>query len=292
MRKLLLICLLLSGLYSVDLKVEIIPDTAFVGSLIELQVSVENLQSTEIPVFNEIEGSKEEFTVVDKVLTPSSISYFLQFWKVGLIIIPSISVDIKNNNNDVIRIQTSKISVNILSNISTSSNEIRSIKPMKELKLNSTLKLGLLIVLIIAGLVAGGYLWNSKTNLNDLNDLKGSFKISALNESIKKIEDLPLPSKINSETAENYYLKLSEICRLFFNEIFYIKATEMTSRELAEHFAFIGIESELVNSWNKVSQMADKAKYANYIPPIDQFNADKEGYIKLITSFNKVRTES
>ncbi len=292
MRKLLLICLLLSGLYSVDLKVEIIPDTAFVGSLIELQVSVENLQSTEIPVFNEIEGSKEEFTVVDKVLTPSSISYFLQFWKVGLIIIPSISVDIKNNNNDVIRIQTSKISVNILSNISTSSNEIRSIKPMKELKLNSTLKLGLLIVLIIVGLVAGGYLWNSKTNLNDLNDLKGSFKISALNESIKKIEDLPLPSKINSETAENYYLKLSEICRLFFNEIFYIKATEMTSRELAEHFAFIGIESELVNSWNKVSQMADKAKYANYIPPIDQFNADKEGYIKLITSFNRVRTES
>jgi len=292
MRKLLLICLLLSGLYSVDLKVEIIPDTAFVGSLIELQVSVENLQSTEIPVFNEIEGSKEEFTVVDKVLTPSSISYFLQFWKVGLIIIPSISVDIKNNNNDVIRIQTSKISVNILSNISISSNEIRSIKPMKELKLNSTLKLGLLIVLIIAGLVAGGYLWNSKTNLNDLNDLKGSFKISALNESIKKIEDLPLPSKINSETAENYYLKLSEICRLFFNEIFYIKATEMTSRELAEHFAFIGIESELVNSWNKVSQMADKAKYANYIPPIDQFNADKEGYIKLITSFNRVRTES
>ena len=292
MRKLLLICLLLSGLYSVDLRVEIIPDTAFVGSLIELQVSVENLQSTEIPVFNEIEGSKEEFTVVDKVLTPSSISYFLQFWKVGLIIIPSISVDIKNNNNDVIRIQTSKISVNISSNISTSSNEIRSIKPMKELKLNSTLKLGLLIVLIIAGLVAGGYLWNSKTNLNDLNDLKGSFKISALNESIKKIEDLPLPSKINSETAENYYLKLSEICRLFFNEIFYIKATEMTSRELAEHFAFIGIESELVNSWNKVSQMADKAKYANYIPPIDQFNADKEGYIKLITSFNRVRTES
>ena len=292
MRKLLLICLLLSGLYSVDLRVEIIPDTAFVGSLIELQVSVENLQSTEVPVFNEIEGSKEEFTVVDKVLTPSSISYFLQFWKVGLIIIPSISVDIKKNNNDVIRIQTSKISVNILSNISTSSNEIRSIKPMKELKLNSTLKLGLLIVLIIAGMAAGVYLLNSKTNFNNLNDLKGSFRISALNESIKKIEDLPLPSKINSETAENYYLKLSEICRLFFNEIFYIKATEMTSRELAEHFAFIGIESELVNSWNKVSQMADKAKYANYIPPIDQFNSDKEGYIKLITSFNKVKTES
>ena len=163
---------------------------------------------------------------------------------------------------------------------------------MKEFKLNSPLKLGLLIVLIIIGLSAGIYLWNSKRDLKYLNDSKGSFKISALNESIKKIEDLPLPSKINSETAENYYLKLSEICRLFFNEIFYIKATEMTSRELAEYITLIGIESELVNSWNKVSQIADKAKYANYIPPIDQFNADKEGCIKLITSFNKVRTRS
>jgi hypothetical protein len=292
MRKLLLTYSLLSGLYSVDLRVEIMPDTAFVGSLIELKVSVENLQSTEIPIFNAIEGSEEEFTVVDKILTPSSISYFIQFWEVGLIIIPSIPIDIRTNNNDIIRIQTNKISLNILSNISTSSNQIRSIKPMKELKLNSTLKLGLLIVLIIVGLAVGGYLWNSKTNLNNLNDLKGSFKISALNESIKKIEDLPLPSKINSEAAEKFYLKLSEICRLFFNEIFYIKATEMTSRELAEHFALIGIESELVNSWNKVSHMADKAKYANFIPPVDQFNADKEGYIKLITSFNNIRIES
>ena len=59
MRKLLLICLLSSGLFSVDLRVEIIPKTFFVGSLIELQVSVENLQSTEVPVFNEIEGSNE-----------------------------------------------------------------------------------------------------------------------------------------------------------------------------------------------------------------------------------------
>ena len=150
MRELLLICILFNRLYSADLRLEITPDAAFVGSIIELEVCVDNLQSTEVPVFNEIEESKEEFTVVDKILSPSSISYFLQFWKVGLIIIPSISVDIKKNNDDIIRIQTSEININILSNISTSSNEIRSIKPMKEFKLNSTLKLGLLIALIRA----------------------------------------------------------------------------------------------------------------------------------------------
>jgi len=291
MRELLLIFFLLSVTYSIDLRVEMISDTAFVGSVIELKISVENLKSTEVPVFDEIEGFNEQFTVVDKILTTSSISYFIQFWKEGLIIIPSISVDIIKNNNDIINMQTGEININIYSNISHSTNEMRLIKPMKVFKLHSNLKHILLIVLIIIALIAASYLWISKKDFNDLNYFKGSFKISPLNVSIKKIEDLSIPSQINSESAENYYLKLSEICRLFFNEIFYIKATEMTSQEIAEHFILIGIESELVELWRKASQMADKAKYANYVPPFDQFNADKEGYIKLITSFNDHKSE-
>ena len=288
MRPLYLFVFLLSGLYSVDLRVKIEPDTIYVGSLIELQIFVDNLESTEVTIFNEIESTNEDFTVVDKMLTVSSISYYLQFWKVGSINIPPITVDIKNDNNDINKIQTDKISLNILSNITTTSNEMRSIKAMKIIKLHSTLKLGLLVVLIISGMIIAWYLWQSKTNNKNMTYIEGSYKISALDHSIKKINELPLPSNNHTETVENYYLELSEICRLFFNEIFYIKATEMTSHQLAEHFTLIGIESELVNSWKKVSQMADKAKYANYIPPIAQFKTDKKDFIQLITYFNKI----
>jgi len=288
MRYLYLFVLFLSGLYSVDLKVLIVPDTIYVGSLIELQIIVENLESTEVTIFNEIKSSNEDFTVVDKTLTASSIIYYLQFWKVGSIDIPPISIDIKKENNDINKIQTEKISLNILSNITTTSNELRSIKAMKIIKLHSTQKLGLLIVLIISGLIMAWYLWLSKTNNKNTTYIKGSYKISVLDQSIKKINELPLPSNNHTETVENYYLELSEICRLFFNEIFYIKATEMTSRQLAEHFTLIGIEFELVNSWIKISQKADKAKYANYIPPIEQFKTDKKDFIQLITYFDKI----
>ena len=204
------------GLFPFDLRVDVISDTIFVGSLVEIKVSVENNKNNEVPVFYELEENMEEFTVADKTLTPISISYFLQFWKVGEIIIPSIPVDIKQNNHVISQIETNKITLNILSNISSTSNEMRTNKPMKELKLISPFKIALLVLSLVAGIVVIGYLWKTKTRQSKSKYLMGSFKISALKESVKEIEDLPLPEIINSESTEKYYLKLSEICRLFF----------------------------------------------------------------------------
>ena len=291
MKLIFLIFLIFCVLFSFDLRVDIKPDTVYLGSLVEIKVSVENNKNNELPVFYDLEENIEVFTVVNKSLTPISISYFVQFWRVGEIIIPSIPVDIKQNNHVISQIETNKITLNILSNISSTSNEMRSIKPIKELNLISPFKNFLLLLFFFAGIVGAGYLWKTKTRQSKSKYSTGSFKISALKESVKEIEDLPLPETINSESTEKYYLKLSEICRLFFKEVFYIKATEMTSGEVAEHFTLIGIEPELVNSWNDVCQIADMAKYASHIPPIDQFTEDKKDYIKLITSFYKIQSQ-
>ncbi len=292
MQKLFLIFLLLCCLFPIDLRVDVQPENVYVGSLIEITVSVENIKDGEVPVFYDLEENIEVFTVVDKNLTPNSITYFLQIWNVGEIIIPSIPVDLKTNNREISGIETNNITLNVLSNISNTSNEMRSIKPMKDLKLNSPFKIGLLLFFFITGIAVAGYIWKTKSRQNKFHHSAGSFKISALKESVKEIEDLPLPEVINTETTENYYLKLSEICRIFFKEAFYIKATEMTSREIAEHFKLIGIETKLVKSWNDLCKIADMAKYASRIPPIDQFTEDKKDYIKLISSFYKIQSQS
>jgi len=255
-------------------------------------VSVENLKKNEVPVFYDLEENVDEFTVVGKNLAPISISYFLQIWKFGKIIIPPIPIDIMKNNGDISRIETNKISMDILSNISNSSNEMRSIKPMKKINLKSPWNIGLVLFLFIAGLGGGWYLWQSKTKLKKSIYKQEVFKISSLKESIRKIEELPLPAIINTDSTEKYYLKLSEICRLFLKEVFYIKATEMTSSEIANHFSLIGIESDLVKSWHNISQIADLSKYACQIPHVEQFTIDKKVYIDLLTSFNKIQNES
>jgi len=278
-------------LFPFDLRVDVKSDTIYVGTLVEIKVSVENNKKNEVPVFYELEENTEVFTVADKILTPISISYVLQFWKVGEIIIPSIPVDIKQNNHVISQIETNKITLNILSNISSTSNEMRSIKPMKDPKLTSPFEIALLLLSLVAGSVGVGYLWKTKTRPRKSKYLTGSFKISVLKKSVKEIEYLPLPEIIDSESTEKYYLKLSEICRLFFTEVFYIKATEMTSSELAEHFKLIGIDPELVNSWNEVCRIVDMAKYASHIPSINRFSEDKKESIKLITSFYKIQSQ-
>ena len=64
---------------------------------------------------------------------------------------------------------------------------------------------------------------------------QGTYNKSTLQESIKQILELPLPDKITTKTTEEYYLALSQICRLFIKKEFenpynYAGITEMNVR--------------------------------------------------------------
>ncbi len=272
-----------------DLKVEINPDTIYVGSLVKILVNVLNNDSGEVPIFNDLEEESKSFTVVNKILSKYSVEYTLQLWNEGRVTISPIPVDIKKNNQDIIRLFTDEIQLEVSTNISNSKNELRIIKPMQNVELTSPIKKGLfLIVLIIGGAIAV-YLWKMKTGHFNPKYSQGTYNKSILQESIKQIQELPLPDKITTKTTEEYYLALSQICRLFIKKEFYIKATEMTSGELAEHFKSLNYNCEVVNSWMKICSIADMAKYAKQIPNVDQFNKDKTNYIELIKSFHKIK---
>ena len=177
MKLIFLIFLIFCVLFSFDLRVDVKPDTVYLGSLVEIKVSVENNKNNELPVFYDLEENIDVFTVVNKSLTPISISYFLQFWRVGEIIIPSIPVDIKQNNHVISQIETNKITLNILSNISSTSNEMRSIKPIKELILISPFNIALLLLFFFAGIVGAGYLWKTKQDKVNQNIQQDILKI-------------------------------------------------------------------------------------------------------------------
>ena len=272
-----------------DLKVEINPDTIYVGSLVKILVNVLNNDSGEVPIFNDMEEESKSFNVVNKILAKYSVEYTLQLWKEGQVIISPIPVDIKKNNQDIIRLFTDEIQFDVITNILNSKNELRVIKPMQNVELISPIKKGLFLIVLIVGGAIAVYLWKMKTGYLNPKYSQGIYNKSTLQESIKQIQDLPLPDKITTKTTEEYYLALSQICRLFIKKEFYIKATEMTSGELAEHFKSLNFNSELVNSWTKVCSIADMAKYAKQIPNLNQFNKDKINYIDLIKSFRKIK---
>ena len=283
---------LITIILSSDLKVNMKPDTIFVGSLVNIMLTVENNKNDKVAIFHDIEEDVDNYTVFDKKLSQNSVEYILQFWNEGHIIIPPIPVDIKRDNLEIMRIETDEININILTNIVNSENKLRNIKPMKELKLTSSLTKMLFLITLLAGGYIAILLWNTKRTPEYSKYSQNRFKVSILQDSIKQIEEVPLPENINSDSTEKYYLALSKLCRTFFKELFYIKATKMTSDELIQHFKLIGVKSELVNSWIVVSNSTDMAKYAKQIPHIDQFNIDKNKYIRLIKSFYSIQNSS
>ena len=275
--------------FSSDLLVEVKPDTIFVGSLVKVLVNVFNNDTGETPIFHDIEEQSKSFHVVNKILSKYSVEYTLQLWNEGPVIISPIPVDIKKNNQEIIRLFTNEIHFDVITNMSNLKNELRRIKEMQHVELTSTLKKGLFFIALIVGGAIAAYLWKMRAGDLKTKYSQGTYNKSTLQESIKQIHELPLPDKITTKTTEEYYLALSQICRLFIKKEFYIKATEMTSGELAEHFKSHNFNSEVVNSWTKVCSIADMAKYAKQIPNLDQFNKDKTNYIDLIKSFHKIK---
>ena len=112
---------------------------------------------------------------------------------------------------------------------------------MIEFELTSTLNKIVFLIILIMGVAIGILIWNTKRNNEYAKISKGTFIPSKIGDSIKQIEELPLPENINSVSTEKYYLALSNICRLFLKDLLYIKAIEMTSDELTEHFKVMGI---------------------------------------------------
>ena len=156
------------------LKVEIKPETIYVGSLVKILVNVLNNDAGEVPIFNNMEEESKSFNVVNKILSKYSIEYTLQLWNEGQVIISPVPVDIKKYNQDIIRLFTDEIQFEVITNISNSKNELRIIKPMKNVELISPIKKRLFFITLIVGGAIAVYLWKMKTGyLNHLAMLIG-----------------------------------------------------------------------------------------------------------------------
>ena len=98
MRNILILYSIYSIAYSSNIAVNVFPETIFVGSLVNIIITMENTTKEEVVIFYDIEEDLDNYTLLDKILSQNSVEYILQFWNEGHIIIPPIPVDIKRNN--------------------------------------------------------------------------------------------------------------------------------------------------------------------------------------------------
>ena len=84
-----------------DIRIDVFPDTIYVGSLVSVSVTVENLNNKEVTIFQDFENSSENFSIIDKLLSNNSVIYTLQFWNSGPVSLPPINIDIMKFNQNI-----------------------------------------------------------------------------------------------------------------------------------------------------------------------------------------------
>ena len=288
MRSFIVLLIIYSANFAAELNFRIIPDTIYVGTLTTIKISVTDLQEDEYPVFQNIAKQPDMYLVVDRILSDNSVDYILQFWEASLISIPSIPVIIKRNKQDILKLQSDIVEITVLSNINENNTIPRFIKPMYKFNFIMTLRIFLYLLLFIIGMFFTIYLLKKRGNSNVHKYYRSEHRKSIFQETIRNLRSLKLPKNINIKATEEYYLKLSHICRTFINEEYFIRATEMTSEELEIYFKSSDVNNELIKIWSQVNKKADIAKYSGKIPEIDQFNKDKENFINIIKSFHRI----
>ena len=289
MRTLFGILFIFSIHYAAELRIQVKPDTIYVGALTTLTISVKDLQKGDVPIFPAITQQPDIYLVVDRILSNHSADYILQFWEPGLISIPSIPVVLKRYKQEIITLQSAIIKIPVLSNIKENHSGLRSIKPMQELIFFRFHIIFISSLLLIVGILFGIYFWKSRKNSIIQKHHKGRYDKSIFNNAIQSLQSLQLPKNINTKTTEEYYLALSHICRTFIKEEYCIRATEMTSKEVEIYFQSISINHELISALSQSNKIADMAKYAGQIPALDQFKRDKEDFIHIIKSFHSIK---
>ena len=281
------LAIFINNLFGFTYNLTLTPDTLFAGSILKIQLNIENLNIEEVPIFYDLD-KHNDFTQINKQLTNSSIIYELQVWEVGDVLLPPIKLQIKNKGeSEFIYIETDTIKVN--SYLSNSDLNLKNLKSIKDINLYSKYQNIFLIIIIFAGLFIAVYIIKNRTKKTADLYSAGNYTKSALTIALSDIKSLKTPIDINKENVGRYYLNLSVILKKYINSVFYIRASEMTTTEITQYFTYMQINKNILFKWESIIQKLDNVKYANKIPLDYELNDDVVELIEVIKILNNIK---
>ena len=208
----------------------------------------------------------------------TGITFELVFWDTGKFQTPAYQVDILNDSDTVISsIAPEPIELTILSLLaSTGNSDFRPIKgpvPVRSLFPLRLTVLGILAVFLIACIY---WTWSQRINVKYQRNEYLVSK-SPREKAIRRLEEL----NING-FAKDYYAELSHISREYVEYSTFIRALEMTTKEINDNRNLFPINDKMFADWVKTLSIADLVKYARAIPDSTQMDLDHQKIICFI----------
>ena len=254
----------------------------YIGDVVNWTVLVDKaenrrIQFPELFLQNDTVSVRTQKLLYNKGIV-TGITFELVFWDTGKFQTPAYQVDILNDSDTVISsIAPEPIELTILSLLaSTGNSDFRPIKgpvPVRSLfPLRSTV-LGILAIFLIVCIY---WTWSQRINVKYQRNEYLSSK-SPREKAMRRLEEL----NING-FAKDYYAELSHISREYVEYSTFIRALEMTTKEINDNRNLFPINDKMFADWVKTLSIADLVKYARAIPDSTQMDLDHQKIICFI----------
>ena len=254
----------------------------YIGDVVNWTVLVDNAENRRIQ-FPELFLQDDTVSVRTQKLLynkgiVTGITFELVFWDTGKFQTPAYQVDILNDSDTVISsIAPEPIELTILSLLaSTGNSDFRPIKgpvPVRSLFPLRLTVLGILAIFLIACIY---WTWSQRINVKYQRNEYLTSK-SPREKAIRRLKEL----NING-FAKEYYAELSHISREYVEYSTFIRALEMTTKEINDNRNLFPINDKMFADWVKTLLIADLVKYARAIPDSTQMDLDHQKIICFI----------
>ena len=207
-------------------------------------------------------------------------TFQVTFWDTGQFALPSLEIEVMSSDSifeysfisDSLSVEVISIKSKIPSLGSISNEELLPIKDPVRIKIFPFFIIfSILILIIILLLIAK--VWRSRSLLSEKENNNHQKFQDPISYSLAKINTLEKDVSLDYDFKE-IYVRISLIIRNFIENYYYVKALEMTTKEINDNKLMIGLNKKNFTELLTILKFSDKVKYAKKKKDLDFIKKD------------------
>jgi hypothetical protein len=267
-----------------DIRIKAEIDKAFltIGDLVTYTVTVEH--APDIQVLSSIPAPASDILEIKKVedihekLKKKIVTgrkFILTTYRLGEFVLDPVTIEYRRERQPVKSLQTNKLYLTVKSVAEGDPKEdIRDVKSVIPFKFRMGKFLWTLVALTILGL--GYFIFRALRKHKGLAQ-PAAPPLTAEEEALLRLAELFESDLLKRAFIKLYYLRLSEILRIYFEKRYKVLAVESTTLEILRAIRPLRLDAGLYQKIQYVLESSDLAKFAKWIPtPAETIHLNKK----------------
>ena len=207
-------------------------------------------------------------------------TFKVTFWDTGQFALPSLEIEVMSDDSifdynlysDSLFVEVLSVKSKIPSLESISNGELLPIRDPVQIKIFSFFIIVSILILIVVSLLIVK-VWRSRLLLSEKENNNPKTFQDPLSSSLDKINSLEKDIH-NESDFKDIYVRISLIIRNFMENYYYIKALEMTTKEINDNKSMIGLNEKNFIELLTILKFSDMVKYAKKKKNLDFIKKD------------------